>query len=135
MAWIFAGIRFWLSTGFWCPKTYPEVYTPYRGCDALLYRLKRSDVAELRSVYNEYFYARALREGPSAADVAILEENGWTDFKGFVEKGCERFKETAWAYRVRELIRALPISRGAAAKGAGGSERSVGLGRKLMEAA
>lgn len=94
----------------WCPKTYPEVYTPYRGCDALLYRLKRSDVAELRSVYNEYFYARALREGPSAADVAILEENGWTDFKGFVEKGCERFKETAWAYRVRELIRALPIS-------------------------
>lgn len=94
----------------WCPKTYSEVYTPYRGCDALLYRLKRSDVAELRSVYNEYFYARALREGPSAADVAILEENGWTDFKGFVEKGCERFKETAWAYRVRELIRALPIS-------------------------
>ena len=42
--------------------------------------------------------------------MAILEENGLTDFKGFVEKGCERFKEIAWAYRVRELIRALPIS-------------------------
>jgi hypothetical protein len=92
-----------------CPKKYPAVGTPYTGCDALLYRLRRRNDENLKESYCQYFYSRALREGPSAADVAILKENGWTDFKGFVETACKTFQGSAWVYRVRELIWELPM--------------------------
>lgn len=94
-----------------CPQNYAALGTPYTGCDALLYRLRRKDDERLRECYNQYFYSRAMREGPSASDVAILKENGWTDFKGFVESACKTFQESAWVYRVRELIWALPMER------------------------
>lgn len=94
-----------------CPKDHAEVFTPYNGFDALMYRLLRTDMKEHREFFKTYFYHRAMKEGPSDTDVRVLKQCGYTEFSGFIAAACKKFQDASWAYQVRMLIADLPLSR------------------------
>lgn len=93
-----------------CPDDFAEVYTPYSGCDAVLYRLMRTDKPEICQLYCWYYGKRALQRGPSPKDVEVLKACGFTEFNGFIVEACRKMKQYAWIYQISELIKALPIT-------------------------
>lgn len=94
-----------------CPDDFAEAFTPYSGCDAVMYRLMRTDVPEICQMYCAYYRKRASQRRPSAKDVEVLKTCGYTEFNGFVLEACRGIKsQYPWVWQLSELIKELPIT-------------------------
>ncbi len=93
-----------------CPDDFAELYTPYKGCDAVMYRLMRTDDPEICRLYCGYYQKRAFQRGPAVEDVKVLKACGFTEFNGFIVQACRSRSQYAWSYWVSELIKVLPIT-------------------------
>lgn len=99
-----------------CPDDTPErgsyyyYYYIFKGCNAVLYRLMRTDKPELCRQYGEYFYSYAKTNGPTPMIVQVLLDCGWKDFNNFLVWASVKDKETSWSYRLLSLINVLPIT-------------------------
>ena len=99
-----------------CPDDNPErgayyyYYYIFKGCNAVLYRLMRTDKPELCRQYGEYFYSYAKTNGPTPMIVQVLVDCGWKDFDNFLVWASLKDKETSWSYRLRSLIDVLPVT-------------------------
>ena len=77
--------------------------------DAMVARLYRPDMENLKKEYGAYFYDKAMKQEVTVEGLRLMKRCGWTEYKGLLAAEAARNKNVA-VYMIRQLVEELPLS-------------------------